>query len=633
MITVMRQYMKALHIFLWAVVGSLVVTTFFVWGKGSLGGGEGGSGVASVNGETIPVDRYHRLYQAYLNRYSQLYPDRFTPEMADRMGLRQQVVNDLVVETLIVQRAKAEGLGVTDEELNAQIQAIPAFRENGVFSMKLYQEFLRRRGTTPAAFEADVRRDLTRFKVENAVKAGVKVSDAEVEQAVVYRKEKARAAWALVDLPSIIAKTTASDAEIQAYLKDNGGQFRRPERRRVLFVLVDAKDWTKPITDAEVQKYYDEHRGEFETPHEVHVAHVLIRVPETGGSEAENRARAKVGDVIRRAKAGEDFGKLAKEVSEDPGTAARGGDLGWIAKGQVVPPFEEAAFALKKGEVTPAPVRTQFGYHAIKVVDIREGGRKPVKEVAPQIRAKLFTDHLAEAAAARAREIRPALLAAKDFAAEAKRLGLQPHETIVARPAEPAALARPEQPLQEAAFTIAIGGVSEPLKTPAGLVVMKVMEQLPAGVPPLADVKDDVANAVKRKKADAVALERASKLAALARSGGDLQALARKEGDQAGETALFSRVAPTDRLPTEAMQAVLRTPMGQIGGPVKTPQGYYVVKTLARVAPDPIELANDREQTARQLLEAKRNDVWQRWVLAAREKAKIELNGRVAASG
>jgi len=633
MITVMRQYMKALHIFLWAVVGSLVVTTFFVWGKGSLGGGEGGSGVAVVNGETIPADRYHRLYQAYLNRYSQQYPDRFTPEMADRMGLRQQVVNDLVVETLIVQRAKAEGLGVTDEELNAQIQAIPAFRENGVFSMKLYQDFLRRRGTTPAAFEADVRRDLTRFKVENAVKAGVKVSDAEVEQAVVYRKEKARAAWALVDLPSIVAKTAASDAEIQAYLKDNAGQFQRPERRRVLFVVVDAKDWTKPISDAEVQKYYDEHRGEFETPHEVHVAHLLIRVPETGGSEAEDKARAKVADVIRRAKAGEDFGKLAKEFSEDPGTAARGGDLGWIAKGQVVPPVEEAAFALRKGEVTPAPVRTQFGYHAIKVVDIREGGRKAVQEVAAQIRAKLFTDHLGEAAAARAREIRPALLAATDFAAEAKRLGLQPHESIVARPAEPAALARPEQPLQEAAFTIAIGGVSEPLKTGAGLVVMKVMEQLPAGVPPLADVKDDVANAVKRKKADAVALERASKLAALARSGGDLQALARKEGDQAGETALFSRAAPTDRLPTEAMQAVLRTPMGQIGGPVKTPQGYYVVKTLARVAPDPLELANDREQIARQLLETKRNDVWQRWVLATREKAKIELNGRGAASG
>src|SRR5216684_154524 len=229
MITVMRQYMKALHIFLWLVVGSLVVTTFYVWGKGSLagiGGAEGG-GVAVVNGETIPAERYRRLYQSYLNRYSQLYPDRFTPELAERMGLRQQVVNDLVTEALIVQRAKAEGLDVSDEELNAQLQAVPAFRENGVFSMKLYQEFLRRRGATAAAFEA------------------------EVEQAFTYRKEKVRATWAAVDLASIVSKTTASDAEIAAYLKDNPGQFERPERRRILFVLVDARDWTRAITDAE----------------------------------------------------------------------------------------------------------------------------------------------------------------------------------------------------------------------------------------------------------------------------------------------------------------------------------------------------------------------------------------------
>ena len=176
-----------------------------------IGGAESG-GVAVVNGETIPAERYRRLYQSYLNRYSQLYPDRFTPEMADRMGLRQQVVNDLVTEALIVQRAKAEELDVSDEELNAQLQAVPAFQENGGFSMKLYQDFLRRRGTTAAAFEAEVRRDLTRFKVEQAVRAGAKVSDAEVEQAFAYRKEKVRAAWAAVDLASIVSKTTASDS-------------------------------------------------------------------------------------------------------------------------------------------------------------------------------------------------------------------------------------------------------------------------------------------------------------------------------------------------------------------------------------------------------------------------------------
>ena len=129
------------------------------------------------------------------------------------------------------------------------------------------------------------------------------------------------------------------------------------------------------------------------------------------------------------------------------------------------------------------------------------------------------------------------------------------------------------------------------------------------------------------------AIAEARALAADARSGGDLPALAKREGDQAGATALFSREEPPDRLPAEAAQAALRTPAGQVGDPVKTPLAYYVVKTLERVAPDPMELAKDRQQVSRQLLETKRNDAWQRWVMATREKAKIELTGRPAASG
>lgn len=627
MITVMRQYMKALHIFLWLVVGSLVLTTFFVWGKGGFNGGST-DGVAVVNGETIPIERYQQLYQAYVARYSQMYPDRFTPDMADRLGLRQQVVNDLVQEALVVQRAKAEGFEVTDEELNAQIQAIPVFQQNGVFSVKLYQEFLRRRGTTAAVFEAEIRRDLTRFKVESAVRAGVKVSDAEVEQTFAYRRERVRAAWAVVDVPAIMAKTAASGPEIEAYLKDNSSEFQRPERRRVQYVLMDTKDVVRPIPEAEVEKYYRDHAAEFETPPQVQVAHVLVRVPETGGSEAEGRAKAKAEDLIRRARAGEDFAKLAKDTSEDPGTAGKGGEIGWITKGQVIPQFEDAAFALRKGDVTGAPVRTQYGYHVIKALDVRAGGKKSVKEAAPQIRAKIITERIEKESMTKARQARPALQAAKDFAAEARKLGLEPRESILSR-STVKGLDRAET-LQDAAFGVAIGGVPEPMKTPAGVVILKVTEQVPAGVPPLADIRDEVANAVKRKKADAVAVELAKRLAAQAGSG-DLVARAKKDGLQAGDTPLFSRVQPTDRLPTEAVLAAFRMRVGTISEPVRTPQGYYVVKTLERVAPDPSELVREREQTSLELRETKRNQTWEGWLLAAREKAKIELSGRMAA--
>jgi peptidyl-prolyl cis-trans isomerase D len=629
MITVMRQYMKALQIFLWAVVGSLIVTTFFVWGQGSLTGGGADGSVAVVNGESIPFDRYQRAYQAELNRLNQMYQGRVTPDVAERLGLRQQVVNDLVQEALVVQRAKAEGFAVSDDELNLLIQSIPEFQENGVFSLRRYDEITRRLGLTKAGFEADVRRDLVRRKAQFAVTGGVKVSDAEVEQAFTYRKERVRTAWAVVDAPSLMANTTASDAEIEAHLKENASQFHRPERRKVRYVLIDTKEFIRAVPGAEVEQYYTEHLAEFETPRQMQVAHVLLRVGETGGSEAETRAKTKAEDVIRRAKAGEDFGKLAREFSEDPGTKDKNGEVGWITEGQVIPQFEQVAFALKKDEVSATPVRTQSGYHVIKVLEVKEGGRKPVKEVAPQIRAKLLILNIEKESLARAQQIRPALKAAQDFAAEAKKLGLESRESIISRATGPRGLERSDA-IQEAAFSVAIGGVSEPVKTPAGVVIFKVMEQMPAGVPPLADVKDEVATAVKRKKADAIALGQAKKLAAEAKTG-DLVALAKKQGLQAGDTPPFSRSEPTDRLPREAVLAALQTRVGTVSEPVKTPGGYSVVKTLERVPPDPADFVKERDQTAMELLEAKRGQAWESWMLGAREKAQIELSGRLTA--
>src|SRR4029450_11138382 len=143
---------------------------------------------------------------------------------------------------------------------------------------------------------------------------------------------------------------------------------------------------------------------------------------------AEYRTRAKAEDMIRRAKSGEDFAKLARENSEDTATAAQGGDLGFVGPGEMVPQFEQAVFALKKGEISAAPVRTPFGYHAIKVMDVQEGGRQPFKEVAARIKEKLLAEQSERAAAAKVEEIKAPLQAAKDFPAEARKLGVEVRE-------------------------------------------------------------------------------------------------------------------------------------------------------------------------------------------------------------
>lgn len=629
MITVMRRYRRLLQVGLLLVIAAFVLTSVFVGTMDD--GAPRADAVASVNGETIPLERYQRRYQAYLDAYSRVYRDRFSPELAEQLGLPQQAVNDLVQEALVVQRAQAEGLAITDEELNAQIQAVPAFQDSGRFSLRLYQEFLRRRGISAGAFEADVRRELTRMKVETTVKGGIKVSEAELEQAFVTRREEARAAWALVDTAALAASASASDAEVEAYLKDHQAEFKQPERRRIQYVTLAPKDFRPQIAEAEVEKYYTEHLKEFETPRQVRASHVLVPVPQTGGSEAEDKARAKAADVIRRVQAGEDFGKVAGEMSEDPGSKGKGGDLGWVSKGEMVPQFEQALFKLKKGELTPEPVRTPFGFHAIKAVDVKEESRKPLREVAPAIRDRLAAEAADKAARARADEIRPQLQAAQDFMAEAKGLNLAPVETTIAKVERPIMLGGPD-PMEEAAFALTLGGVSAPVKTPAGWVVLKSIETIAAGVPPLAEIRDKVVAAVKRQKAEAAALERARQLAEESKSG-DLQALARKAGAQTGETARFSRAKPAERLPGDAQLAALQARAGEVTAPVKSPQGFYVLKVLERAAPNMSELAAERERLSKEVLAQKQSQAWEAWVSGARANAKVETYGSAPPRG
>jgi len=179
--------------------------------------------------------------------------------------------------------------------------------------------------------------------------------------------------------------------------------------------------------------------------------------------------------------------------------------------------------------------------------------------------------------------------------------------------------------LEDAAFALAQGGVSTPVSTPAGLVLLKVVATIPAGVPPLAEIKDKVTASVKRQKAESTALERAKQLTADAQSG-DFAEAAKKAGAVTGETPRFSRARPAEKLPADAMMAALQTPAGQLSAPVKSQQGYYVVKVLERVAPDMSGLAAERDKLLKEVLVQKQSLAWESWLNGARANARIETH-------
>ena len=626
----MREYFRGLKLILLFVIVAFIATSFLYFGSDSLrlGNARSTAAIASVNGEEIPPARFQRVQRNYIEYYRRAYQQDITPEMAERLGLTQQVINDLIQEALVLQQAKREGITVSDEELRLRIQSIPAFQDDGRFSRERYLGQLKQVRLEPSEFEAEVRREMLRQKMEAIVKDGIKVSDAEVEQVYHARFERVRADWALVESAPLMAQVTASDADAEAYLKTHEAQFSRPERRRIQYALVTPKAFAQTVNDADAEAYYTEHRGEFERPQRLKASHVLVRVPPTGGSEAENKSKAKIEEAIRRAKTGEDFGKIAKELSEDTATAPQGGDLGFVGKGEMVPQFEEAVFALKKGEVSPQPVRTPFGYHAIKVVDVQDGGVQPFREIAARIKEKLATERSERAAQSKADEARVALVAAKDFGAETKKLGLEVKEATAARGDGLEGIGRDQQ-LEEVMFGLAVGGVSTVIRTPAGLVIARVAEQFPAGVPPFAEIKDKVGEAVKRERAQAAAEEKAKAFAASVGTG-DFLAMARRDKLQAGETPLFSRAEPPkdkDALPGPVLLAALRTTAGAIAEPVRAGGGVYVVKTVERRPADPQGFEKARDQMRTQLLDSKRNEAWARWIKTLYTGAQVKIQG------
>ncbi len=637
MITAMREYFRGLKFVLLLVIVAFVATSVVYFGSDAIGRrGVSDHAVASVNGEEISVERFRRAYSRYMELYRQMYKDRMTPEMAERLGITQQVINELVQDALIVQQARREGVTVSDEELRARIQQVRAFQEDGRFSRERYLAVLRQVRIDPADFEADQRRDLVRRKMEGLVKDGVKMSPDELQQAYAFRKDRVRAVWASVDTVPLMSSVTVADGELEPYVKSHQAQFTRPERRKIQYAALSSKAFAEPVPDSAAEAYYTEHPAEFEKPRRLRASHVLVRVPAVGGSEAEAKSRAKVEDVIKRARAGEDFAKLARETSEDTATASQGGDLGFVGPGEMVPQFEQAVFALKKGEISPAPVRTPFGYHAIKIFDQQEGGRQPFKEVAAKIKEKLLTERSERAAAAKADQIRGPLQAAKDFAVEAKTLGVEARSATIARGDGLEGIGR-DPAVEDAVFGLGVGGVSSPLKTAGGYIVVKVAEIVPAGVPPMAEIRNEVVESVKRERAEALAMEKAKSLAAAAGRDGDLAAAARKEGLSAGETEFFSRADPPPKertlLPGTVLVAALQTPTGQVAEPVRTPAGVYIVKTLERQPADPRGLETEREELGKQVLEQKRNQAWESWVRGLSESAKIELSSQASPTG
>src|SRR5262252_6378075 len=345
--------------------------------------------IAKVEGRDITSGEFRRTYQAQLQAYRSAYGNNMSEQLLKQLGIDQQILQQMVDERAALAEADRLGITVSDEEVRQRIFAMPAFQDNGVFiGDARYQQLLRmqRPPMTPAEFEDNVRRGLAVEKLRASITDWLSVPDNELEKEYRRRNDKVKLAVVSFTADSFRPQVSATDAEVASYFESHKNDFKIPEKRKIRYMLIDidAMRAKVVIPEADIEREYKNNEEQYSTPEQVRASHILLKTE--GKDEAAVRAKAE--DLLKQAKGGADFAELAKKYSEDEASAKNGGDLDYFGRGKMVPEFDQAVFAMQPGQISDL-VKTQYGYHIIKLVDKKPATTRPLAEVRQQINDQL----------------------------------------------------------------------------------------------------------------------------------------------------------------------------------------------------------------------------------------------------
>ncbi|MGD9168866.1 MAG: SurA N-terminal domain-containing protein [Candidatus Thiodiazotropha sp.] len=369
----------------WAIV-ILISIPFALWGIQSYLGVGSEPIAATVNGSEITQRTLDSQYQRFRQQLRDQLGAAYRPEFFDDAKMRQEVLDRLIKDELVEQTSDSMGLRAGSAMIQSSILSMPTFHKDGRFDQQTYERALRMQGFTSPGFEDRVRKALVAEQLSQAVQAASFITQNELDESQRLMKQTREFTYFVVPANDFKSSDALSDDEIKIYYEANQSAFVSPEKVKVEYILLDAETAGSTIdVDEELLRgYYDKNQDEFGLPEQRKASHILIQVDTDADQAAEDEAKAKIDALAEKLRNGESFEELAKQNSQDPGSAASGGDLGFFAKGVMDPAFETAVFALQEGEVSE-PVRTSFGFHLIKLTGIKDGSVKPFDEVRTEV--------------------------------------------------------------------------------------------------------------------------------------------------------------------------------------------------------------------------------------------------------
>jgi peptidyl-prolyl cis-trans isomerase D len=620
----LRRYSRSWFIAL--IIGAISIV-FILWGVGGLQSPRFQE-VAAVNGTPILMTDFIKQYNDLVKQYQEMSKGELTEEAIKGMRLKEQALNRLIDETLLMQAAERLGIRVSDAELQEHIRSYPDFKLNGQFNERRYQQLLARSHLSPADFETQRRHRLLLQKIIQTITSFAKVSDQELKEMFRLARETVDVRYIAISPERFLAAQHPSDAEIDKYYQEHKEQFRTPSRARVKYLLFRPGDFQEKArpTPTEVTDYIKDHPEEFSRPEVIRVRQLLVKVPPKATPserrQLENQAQA----LLRQARMGADFAPLSKKFSQDLASRDKGGDLGEVKRGQHPPEWDKVAFSLKKEEVGLAV--TKQGFHLIKLEEVKKAARLPEAEARSLATQRLLAEksrHLAREAAQKAR----GQLNKTPLAEVAKKFGVQVKETPFLSMAQPVPELGARPNFSQVALTLKPREYSKVVDLTAGFAILQGVEHQDAQIPPLEKCKDQVRQAVSRQQARNLAAQEAAKLLARLRQGEPLTKVVAQAGLPLRDSGPFTRFQGFLRQPqaepltSAAFKLSSRDPYPP--QPLLFQDKYYLLAFKARKAVNPEEFQKERHKLEAEYLEHKRSIIFSAWLTGERQRAKIKI--------
>jgi peptidyl-prolyl cis-trans isomerase D len=601
MFDLFRSSQKGKKIMLSVVLGvvALSMLLYLIPGTGApTSGGTNDQIVAEIGSETVTV---RQVEQGIRNAF---HGGQVSPEVA--AAIVPQLVEQVITDRALAYAAKQLGFKVTDGELATQIRSSP---QVAALTPQQYQMFIEQQlNLTVPEYEGNLRLGLLSQNIQSMAMEGAFVSPAEVEAEYRRRNEMAKVEYIAFDPARLASEVKATPEELKPYFEKNRGFFTAPETRNVQLIVADQVKVGESIqvTDTQVQSYYNSHKDQFRTKERVKARHILVSILNKPPAEVPKQ-KAKAEDLLKQIKAGADFAKLAEQNSDDKTNASKGGDLGWVMKGQMVPEFEKATFALKQGQISDV-VATNYGFHIVQVMEKEDAHLRPLDEVRSEVVTAIKSQSLNDRMQALADQAHAELVKSPQNAQQiASKLGLLFVKVDNLKAGDTVPELGNDVQVGGAITSMQKGAVSQEIQSGEKLAIAVVTNVNPSHPADFAEAEAQVRMRYGQEKGVQLAAEKANKAADIAKAnGGDMKAAAKAVGLEVKTSSPFNRTGAVEGLgDARYMGDSFDKPVGTVIGPLNVGTQTVLVKIVDRSTADLSKIGQERETIVKQLKDKK----------------------------